>query len=327
MARLMTAPLSPGSAAAMLPRVPLVTSPTPVEAMPRLREALGGGPALFVKRDDAIAAGFGGNKVRKLEVEAARALDAGADTLVSCGGVQSNHCRVTAAIAARLGLGCVLVHNGTPAAQPSGNFLLGRLFGAKYELVPSREARAAGMASAVARLIAEGRRPYAIPLGASTPHGAAAYALAVLELVSQGLRPDVIIHASSSGGTQAGILAGCAMAGLTTRVIGVSADDPASQVAAEVDRIAADVLRVFGIAAVLPRAEVDDGFVGGGYGISSGESREAAALFATREAILLDPTYTAKAGAAMIAGVRNGRFPPGTSVLFWHTGGLPLLFA
>lgn len=320
----MTVPIL--SSPAMLPRVPLVTSPTPIEAMPRLRDALGGGPALFVKRDDAIAVGFGGNKVRKLEVEAARAIDAGADTLVTCGGVQSNHCRVTAAIAARLGLGCVLVHNGVPGAPASGNFQLGRMFGADYDLVPSREARAAGVASAVARLTAEGRRPYAIPLGASTPHGAAAYALAVLELVSQGLRPDVIIHASSSGGTQAGILAGCAMAGLPTRVIGVSADDPAAQVAAEVDRLAAEVLRVFGIAADLPPAEVDDGFVGSGYGITSAESREAASLFATREALLLDPTYTAKAGAAMIAGVRAERFPAGASLLFWHTGGLPLLF-
>ena len=309
-----------------LPRVALLAGPTPVHDLPRLRHALGDGPRLLLKRDDAIAVGFGGNKVRKLEIEAALALAEGADTLVTMGGTQSNHCRATAAVAARLGLRCTLVHNGPAPDPPSGNFLLGRLFGADYELVPARADRPVAMAGVIDRMKAEGRRPYGIPLGASTPYGASAYALAVRELVAQDVRPDVIIVASSSGGTQAGILAGCVMEGLATRVIGVSADDPAAEVARDVNRLAADVLRLHGITAAAAPAQVDDTFVGKGYGVPTQASGEAARLFATHEAVLLDPTYTAKAGASLIARIRLGEFKRDTTVLFWHTGGLPLLF-
>ena len=309
-----------------LPRVALLAGPTPVHELPRLRHALGDGPRLIIKRDDSIAVGFGGNKVRKLEVEAALALAEGADTLVTMGGTQSNHCRATAAVAARLGLRCMIVHNGPAPDPPSGNFLLGRHFGADYELVPSRAERPTAMARVIERLKAEGRRPYGIPLGASTPYGAAAYATAVSELVAQGIRPDVIIVASSSGGTQAGILAGCVIEKLETRVIGVSADDAAADVARDVDRLVAGVLQLHGSPAIAPPALVDDTFVGKGYGVPTQASDEAAHLFARHEAVLLDPTYTAKAGASLIARIRRGEFGRDTSVLFWHTGGLPLIF-
>src|SRR5687767_3542286 len=177
--------------------LPLVRAPTPLEEMVRLRTALGGGPRLLVKRDDAIPFGFGGNKVRKLRLVAAQALAAGADTLVTTGGVQSNHCRATAAAAAKLGLRCVLVVNGAPQPSPSANALLDRLLGAEVEYVTTREQRAPRLRAVCERLRSEGRRPFEIPLGASTPLGAAGIALGIGELLEQGPAPDVIVHSTS----------------------------------------------------------------------------------------------------------------------------------
>jgi 1-aminocyclopropane-1-carboxylate deaminase/D-cysteine desulfhydrase-like pyridoxal-dependent ACC family enzyme len=299
--------------------------------MSRLRATLGGGPRLLVKRDDAISFGFGGNKVRKLELVVARALALGSDTLITTGGVQSNHARATAAAAARLGLRCVIVANGQPQERPTANALLDGLLGAELTYVATREERAARMQAIAADLAARGRRPYLIPLGASTPLGALGFVKAVGELVQQGVRPDVIVHATSSGGTQAGIVAGCVLHGLSARVLGVSADDPAEAVAATVRRILAGMqehLPVDGEALAAARPiEVEDGLVGEGYGIPSDASREAQQLAARLEAVLVDHTYTAKALAGLIAGVRSGRFRRNGTVLFWHTGGQVGLFA
>src|SRR6185503_817735 len=162
-------------------------------------------PRLVVKRDDAIPFAFGGNKVRKLEMVAARALADGADTLITVGGVRSNHARATAAAAARLGLKCVLIINGAPPAHPTGNALLDRLVGAEIEYVGSREERVPAMRRAAERLQAAGRHPFEVPLGASTPLGALGYVRAVAELAGQDCVPDVVIVASSSGGTLAGL--------------------------------------------------------------------------------------------------------------------------
>jgi L-cysteate sulfo-lyase len=311
--------------------VSLFSDPTPVEEMGRLRASLGGGPRLLVKRDDAIPFGFGGNKVRKLQLVAAEAIAAGADTLVTCGGVQSNHMRATAATAAKLGLHCALVANGTAPARPTANALLDALLGAEIEYVSAREERVPGMHRVSERLRARGRVPYEVPLGASTPVGAAAFARAVGELLSQIAAPDVIVHASSSGGTQAGLVAGCALHGVATRVIGVSADDPSAAIGAEVRRIVEGLAPMIGVDAsrLLPRTsiEVDDAFVGDGYGIASDASREAQMTAARTEALFVDHTYTAKAFAALLAYVREGRFREGETVLFWHTGGQVGLFA
>src|SRR5687768_15160711 len=182
-----------------MPSVPLFRDPTPLDEMVRLRTALGGGPRLLVKRDDAIPFGFGGNKVRKLQLVAAQALAAGADTLVTCGGVQSNHARATAATAARLGLACVIIANGARPPRLTGNALLDDLLGAEVEYVSSRMERDAGMERAAKRLRSEGRVPCVIPLGASTPRGAMGYARAVGEMMRQIPAPDVIVHACSSG--------------------------------------------------------------------------------------------------------------------------------
>lgn len=315
----------------LLPSVSLLQDPTPVEELLRLRAALGGGPRLLVKRDDAIPFAFGGNKARKLELVAAEAMAEGADTLVTAGAVQSNHARATAATAARLGLRCHLVLNGQRPDRASGNALLDELLGAEVEYVTTREQRIPGMQAAVERLRRSGRAPFLVPLGASTPVGAAGYARAIGELLAQGMTPDVIVHATSSGGTQAGLVAGCVLHGMATRVIGVSPDNPAGELEATVRAILVGLGRLLDtdsemLAAAAP-IMVDDGFVGEGYELPSPASREAQSLAARYEALFVDHTYTAKALAALIAYVRAGRFHPDETVLFWHTGGQIGLFA
>jgi len=313
------------------PALPLVPTPTPVHEMARLRTELGGGPRLLIKRDDAIPFGFGGNKVRKLAFVAAQAVADGADALVTTGGIQSNHARVTAAVAATLGMRCVLIANGARQERPTANALLDALLGADVRYVASREERNAAIDDAAAQLAREGRRPFRIPLGASTPLGALGFARAIGEVLEQMPAPDVIVHSSSSGGTQAGLLAGIALHGITTRVIGVSPDDPAASIAGRVRDILqgmGPLLGVHGAALAGARPiEIDDAFIGDGYGIPSDASREAQCLAAQREAIFVDNTYTAKALAELIAAVRARRIPADATVLFWHTGGQVGIFA
>ena len=312
-----------------LPRLPLVTAPTSVDPLPRLRGALGGGPDLSIKRDDAIAFGFGGNKIRKLEIVAAQAIAESADTLVTAGGIQSNHARATAAVAARAGLGCVLVLNGVPSSRPRANALLDRLLGADVRYVAAQADRVPGMLAVAQELRDRGRRPFVIPIGASTPYGAAAYARAIGELLSQVPPPNLIVTASSSGGTQAGLVAGCRLHGVRTSVLGVSPDDPGNAIAARVRDILSGLEPLLGAAPGSLSSEpidVDDRFIGGGYGVATPESTDAIELCARREGIFLDPTYTAKAMAALLARVRAGQLRDG-SVLFWHTGGQVGLFA
>jgi L-cysteate sulfo-lyase len=305
-------------------RVPLFNGPSAVEEMSRLRAELGAAPKLLVKRDDAIPFGFGGNKVRKLEYALAQARAFGADTLVTLGGVQSNHARATAAAAAKLGLRCVLVVNGTPPERPTANALLDRLLGAEFEYIASRDDRAEASERVMARLRDEGRRPFFLPLGASTPIGAFGFVAAIGELVDQGVVPDVIVHACSSGGTQAGLVAGVSLYGLNTQVIGVSADDPAASIASTVRRI---IRGIDGLEGFDGPVEIDDTWVGGGYGVPTDASREAQTIAARTEALFVDHTYTAKAFAAFLAYVRGGRFGADQTVVFWHTGGQVGLFA
>jgi 1-aminocyclopropane-1-carboxylate deaminase/D-cysteine desulfhydrase-like pyridoxal-dependent ACC family enzyme len=320
---------------AALPSVSLFGAPTPLEELSRLRAALGPrAPRLFVKRDDAIPFGFGGNKVRKLQLVAADAKARGADTLITVGGVQSNHMRATAATAARLGMRCVLVANGDPPGPPRANALLDVLLGAEIHYVASREQRAPTMRAIADRLRTEGARPYEVPLGASIPLGAAAFARAIGELLAQlsdTPPPDTIVHASSSGGTQAGLAAGCALHGLRTRVVGISADDPTAAIEGEIRRLIGGLATLIGAdgdeLARRSHVEVDDSFVGEGYTIPSPASHEAQSLAARTETLFVDHTYTAKALAGLIAFVRAGRFAPDESVLFWHTGGQVGLFA
>jgi 1-aminocyclopropane-1-carboxylate deaminase/D-cysteine desulfhydrase-like pyridoxal-dependent ACC family enzyme len=312
------------SVAAALPSLPLAPYATPVEDLSRLRRALGGGPRILIKRDDAIPFAFGGNKVRKMRLVGADAVARGADTLITAGGLQSNHARVTAATAATLGMHCVLVLNGSAPTEPTANTRLDRLLGAEIKYVERREDRAAAMASIADELVRTGRHPYIIPIGASTPLGAAAFVQAIDELKSQGVAPQTIVHATSSGGTQAGLIAGCICTGLTTRIIGISADAASRDLEADIRTILAGMRSLVGLTEEqLERAhvDVDDRFVGGGYGVSTPESREALEIAARTEAVFLDPTYTAKAMAGLIARVRRGEFDDDETVLFWHTGG------
>ena len=315
-----------------LPSVALAPHATPVDELSRLAAALGkDSPRLFIKRDDLLSFGCGGNKVRKIQTILAEAQAAGANALITCGGVQSNHARVTAAAGAALGMKVVLVVNGVTASEPTANAKLDRLFGAEVRHVASRDERAPAMDAAAAELRAAGLQPYVIPLGASTPTGALGFARGIAELASSGIKPDVIVHSSSSGGTQAGLIAGCGLFGLRAGVVGVSADESSATLAAVVgdlldriaERLGAKRDTITGGRAV----EVDDSQVGVGYGVPTPASTEALELVARREGILLDPVYTAKAMAGLIARVRAGAFSPQQTVLFWHTGGQVGYFA
>jgi len=313
-----------------IPVAPLGLEPTPIDDLSRLGSAVGLRQRILVKRDDAIPFGFGGNKIRKLRYVLAPLVTGGADTVITCGGVQSNHARATAAASAAVGLDCHIVVNGQAPEQPTANALLNQLLGATLEYVAGREDRVPAMERAAERLRHAGRRPAIVPLGASTPLGALGYAAAIGELLAQGPAPDVIVHACSSGGTSAGILAGCHLHDLPTRVIGFSADDPPPSVERQVRAIMRGVGPLLGLDAdAFDRVtvEVDDSFVGPGYGQATPASRDAQSAAARTGALFVDHTYTAKALAGLIAYCRDGRIDPDATVLFWHTGGQVGLFA
>jgi D-cysteine desulfhydrase len=324
-------PIELRAALAVAPSLVLAPLRTPVEPMDRLSAMLGGGPVLLVKRDDTIGFAFGGNKVRKLALLGARAQAEGADTLITAGGLQSNHARVTAATAIRLGMRAVLVVNGSPPSKVAANALLDGLLGAEIVYVESRERRAPMMREVADRLRSAGRRVFEIPVGGSTPLGALAYVHAMLELLEQIPPPDAIVHATSSGGTQAGLVAACRLLGLSTRVVGIAADGPAASIHAQVRANVAGIADLLTLDPEMMRRgtaiEIDDTFLGQGYGIPTSGSREAIDLAARTEAIFLDPTYTGKAMAGLISNVRQQRFTEKQTVLFWHTGGQVGLFA
>ena len=318
-------------------RTSLASRPTPLLRMPRLQAALGPEiPELWVKLDEQTGFGLGGNKVRKLDRELAPSRLQGVTHLVTTGGPQSNHCRVTAAAAARLGLGCVLVINGAAPDPPTGNALLHRTFGARIHQVADRAAREPALQQVSAEIEAAGGRALVLPLGASTALGAIGFVEALVELHDQkGAAPDRSIHlfvSSSSGGTLAGLWAGLALLDRPDiDITAVSADTPAPQLRATAERLAAGALErlqfdAAQLAAVAHRIDVRDDQIGTGYGQPTEASEEAAELLATSEGVLVEPFYTAKAAAGMITAVRDGQFPAGDRVIFWHTGGHPALF-
>ncbi len=315
--------------------------PTPVEELARLRGYLAGAvgrvPRLFIKRDDYTGAGFGGNKVRKLEYVLAQAMADGAEAVITTGGEQSNHARVTASLCARLGLRCILVANPpAPGIVPPGlkpaSLAVDELVGAEIRRINNREERGPVVEAIAAQLRAEGTRVAVIPLGASVPLGALGFVQAMREMHAQfdalGLRPDYVFHASSSGGTQAGLVAGAKLWELDeVRIIGVSPDDPSAQIAANVEAIVRGIDELLGAPSTInQRVTVLDGYIGAGYGIPTTASTEALELVAATEGIVLDPVYTAKAMAALIDWIRKGKFSEEETVLFWHTGGQLALF-
>jgi D-cysteine desulfhydrase family pyridoxal phosphate-dependent enzyme len=307
------------------PREPLGFFPTPLHPLARLTAHLGG-PRLFIKRDDLTGFALGGNKVRKLEFFLGEARAGGADVLLTAGGHQSNHARITAAAAARAGFDCILVLSGGRPAVLTGNLALDRLFGAEVRFVGAGAERMPALQALAAELRRAGRRPLLIPIGGSTPLGALGYVEAAREAAVQlgalGVRPAALVHSSSSGGTQAGLVVGCRAAGLPARVIGVSADETRS----DLTRMVADIVGPLAetVAAPVPPTEaieVLDDYVGEGYGLPTPASEEATRLFARLEGIPLDPTYGAKAAAGLIDLCRRGAFREADAVCFWHTGG------
>jgi len=312
-------------------RVRLCHLPTPIEELERLSRALGG-PRILVKRDDLTGLATGGNKARKLEFLIADALAQKATTVITAGAPQSNHARQTAAAAARYGLQCVLVLG--PLAPPStqGNLLLDDLLGARVRWAGDLD-RFDVMEQVAAEERAAGRKPYIIPYGGSNAIGASAYALAVEELVGQvtlqGLHLDRLVFASSSGGTQAGLIAGARASGFTAQILGISVDKPAPIL----QRIILDLLQLTAanldlrLSLSAEDIQINDSYLGGGYGVLGDAEREAIRLVARTEGLLLDPVYTGRAMAGLMDLIRKGEISRQETVLFWHTGGTPALFA
>lgn len=316
-----------------LERFPLAYLPTPLEPMSRLTRALSG-PELWIKRDDLTGLATGGNKTRKLELLIGDALAQNADLILTVGAPQSNHCRQTAAAAARAGLQCVLVLRGQPLPREkwTGNLLLDDLLGARVVWSRDLEPVMALQAAAEAERAA-GRNAYVIPYGGSNAIGAAAYALAFDEVWGQAAELkttfDRVVFATSSGGTQAGLVAGAGACGYRGQVLGISVDKTGGTLRQEVLALVPRVAERLGLDLTVGPGEVivDDRYLGAGYGVVTQAEREAIRTVAQAEGILLDPVYTGKAMAGLLGLIRSGEVGSRERVLFWHTGGLPALFA
>jgi D-cysteine desulfhydrase family pyridoxal phosphate-dependent enzyme len=316
-----------------LPRIPLAALPTPIELMKRLADAVSGAPHLYIKRDDSSNFLVGGNKIRKLEFTMADVLAQGATAVVTIGSIQSNHARITAMAARRLGLKCRLILNGDLSAKPTGNHLLLTRLGVEIIPVDARDERVPTMDRVAREWEQAGEKVYRIPLGASDRIGSCGMAAGLNEVMAQektlGIRFDAIVICTSSGGTLAGLEAGKRLFGREDlRILAISPDGLRETIATTVVGIANDILGSLGSSKRVGDEEVlvDDSFVGEGYGIPSEASMEATRLFSEQEGILLDPVYTAKSAAGLIGYCRKGIFPAGVNVLFWHTGGLMGLF-
>lgn len=321
-----------------LPRTRLATLPTPLERGPELP----GGVRLWVKRDDLTGLGMGGNKARKLEFLCGAAVANGARSLVTVGAGQSNHCRMTAAAGALLGLEVHLVLAGDAPDHPAGNQLLSVLFGAQLHYTGAEESHwgelEVAQESLSLTLEAQGAAPFAIPIGGSTAAGAVGYAVAFVELMEQfdarGIAPAAIVHTSSSGGTHAGLLAGMAVMRAQGRVVpeilaigvakGVNLGRP------DVAGLAGDALDLMGLDRTLVTrgdVHVDPRWMGDDYAVPT-RAGDAAIRWAARHGgWVLDRVYSGKGFAGLVGNAESGRWPPGSDVVFVHTGGQPAVFA
>ncbi|GGO70321.1 D-cysteine desulfhydrase family protein [Bowmanella pacifica] len=311
-------------------RIELASLPTPLEPMQQLSEKLGG-PQLWLKRDDLTGLALGGNKTRKLEYILFDAIEQGADCIITAGAIQSNHCRQTAAAAAKLGLECHLVLGGEAPEKCNGNLLLDTLLGAHIHWAGENR-KGEGIPALIAELKAQGKTPYMVPYGGSNLLGALGYANAVLELVKQSeTRFTHVVFASASGGTHAGILAGARLVGLDSQILGIridKADTPELLFADKVLNLANEAaealaLEPFNAKDVL----LNEDYLGGGYAVIGDAERQAIDLLAKTEGILVDPVYTGRAMAGLLDLIQKGYFSADDKVLFWHTGGAPALFA
>ena len=308
--------------------------PTPLVELSRLSKKLDG-PTIFMKRDDNTGLALGGNKTRKLEFIIGDALAKGADTIITAGAAQSNHCRQTAAAAASLELECHLVLGGKEPEQASGNLLLDKIFGCHIHWAGANR-KGEDIPSIVEQLISQGKKPYVVPYGGSNELGALAFVEAFKELESQRDSMDLsfthIFFASSSGGTQAGLMLGNKIFNSPYQIVGINIDK------GETDKVPFDqyTLALANRTAELIGANyefsesdliLNADYVGEGYGVVGALENEAIALTAQTEGILLDPVYTGRAMGGLIDMIRTGQIKKTDRVLFWHTGGAPALFA
>jgi D-cysteine desulfhydrase len=322
---------------ARFPRRRYTPHATPIEKLERLSRELGG-PEIYLKRDDLLGLAAGGNKTRKLEFLVADALEQGADTLITVGAVQSNHCRLTLAAAVKEGLKCRLVLEervpGSYHPEASGNNFLYRLLGAEgIKVVPGDSDLAAAMGDVAEELARQGRKGYVIPGGGSNALGALGYVACAQELLAQtfdmGLKLDRLVCASGSGGTHAGLVTGLVGMNAALPVTGISVRAAKAPQEAKLHKLANEAATLLGIQGGVPHEAftVIDEYVGEGYSLPTSEMVEAVRLFARLEGILLDPVYTGKAAAGLIGLIRQGAFKAGEKVLFLHTGGSPALYA
>ena len=320
------------------PRRRYFKNPTPLEPMPRLSKALGAKVNLWIKRDDLLPDAAGGNKTRKLEFAIGEALANGADTLITCGAVQSNHCRLTLAWARKEGLDCHLIlqerEPGAYNPKASGNIFLFHLLGnAGIRVISSKANMAEEMNNTAAELKKAGKKPYIIPMGGSNAVGALGYSLFAEELMAQindaGLNVERLVIPSGSMGTQAGIVTGFYGINARIPVTGIIILARSKDIQETlVHEMSLDLAKKLSIPEV-PKELVacDDGYIGPGYALPTDEMKEAVFLFAREEGILLDPVYSGKTAAGLIDYVRKGKIAAGSTVIFLHTGGAPALYA
>lgn len=318
---------------ATLPRYSLANLPTPLQRARNLEKELGvDSPRIFIKRDDLTGLAFGGNKARKLEYLLADALGHGATVLISEGAAQSNHARMTAAAASVAGLRCVLVLDSRHGADVAGNLLLDHLMGADVHVVAGKAERKAEMARIADELAAAGESPYLIPTGGSVPLGAAAYVAMVAELLAQLAEvreaPGRLYFATGSLGTQAGLMVGARAFSAPFGVYGVAVERPVEKLIADGVALANGTAEAIGLDMRFAEADVtiDGSQIGEGYGSPTPMGLDAIRLLARTEAVFLDPVYSGKAMAALLADVRAGTLTANDAVVFLHTGGGPSIF-
>jgi 1-aminocyclopropane-1-carboxylate deaminase/D-cysteine desulfhydrase-like pyridoxal-dependent ACC family enzyme len=323
--------IPPGIAA--LPRFGLIDGPSPLAPLRRFSEALGGRTEVWIKREDLLPLAFGGNKLRNLEFLVGAAIAEGADTLITSGRRWSNHARLTAAAGARAGLSVELVLTGPPPAPGAEgpNQRLDELLGASVHVAATddRAARAALVDRLADEARAAGRRPFVIGVGGTGPIGAAGQVLAGLELADQlaeaGVGGSTVVLPSATGGTLAGVLTGVSLAGAPIHdVAGMAVAGSAADLRPTVLGLLDGLIELIGLRVPDERVVLDDDQLGAGYGRRTAAADEAAGLLARTEGILVDPIYTAKALAGLVARVRDGRLTG--PVVFWHAGGTPGIF-
>lgn len=317
-----------------LPRRSLGFFPTPIVELPRLSHSLGG-PRILIKRDDQTGLALGGNKTRKLEFLIADALHQNCDCVITAGAAQSNHCRQTAAAAAMVGLECHLVLGGTPPEQANGNLLLDEVLGATIHWTGA-DRKGEQLNAIASQLQAQDHHPYVIPYGGSNALGAVGFVAAMAELQQQlqamEQSVDAIVFASSSGGTQAGLTVGRSLLAMDVELIGIridKAEDEQLSYGDQLAELATSTAKMLQSECHFHPADfrVETAYLGAGYGVVGDLERSAINLLAQSEGILLDPVYSGRAMGGLLDLIRRGHFHRQQTVLFWHTGGQPALFA